>query len=175
MFFKKFPFVKYDFTRRTDKTPTIDILQDISTKVNLFLTADGKEAFCNRLTVNNGELPEHVSYRVYGTPDLAWTIMYINNLGDVNSEWCMSDIEVINYAKRRYGVNNLDAIHHYEKLSEKIVMDKNYIIDNYGIDELLEVTNIDHESFLNDQKRYIYVIKPSYVGRFITLFESKLA
>lgn len=174
MYFKKFPKIKYDFTIRTDSIQHIDVLQDLTTKISLFIESDNMDELCFRYTVKNGELPEHVAFKFYQNPQLAWTIMYINKIGDLNSGWAMSDLDVIAYTKSKYGVSNLSKVHHCEKLPEKIWMDKNFIIDNYGIDALEEVTNIDHEAFINDQKRYIHVIKPEYLGRFISLFESKL-
>lgn len=174
-YFSKFPTLSYDFTTQTDVTPIVETGIDVSTRISLVVTDQDFADMTQRYTIASGEMPEHVSFGFYGTPDLAWTILYINGIGNINAEWPLSDIDLNEFIATKYGVQNVNNIHHYEKLPEGVVMDRQFIIDNYGQNSLLPVTNTDYEIEKNEQKRYIYIIKPSFISVFVKNYMAKLA
>jgi hypothetical protein len=173
-YFSYFPTISYDFTSATDISPIVETMVDLSTRINMVISDQDLENLCLRYTIANGEMPEHISYNFYGTPDLAWTILYINGIGNINNEWPLTDIALSEYVTDKYGAANIYAIHHYEKLPEGVVMDQNYIVDNYGSSALNPVTNMDYESSLNETKRFIYIIKPENIGQFVKQYTSLL-
>ena len=165
-YFENFPRIKYDFTARGDINPIVEVIQDTTTKINMFITNEDLENLCFRYTIKVGELPEHISQNYYKTPELAWTILFVNSIGNLNNEWPLTDLKLIDYVSKIYGVSNINAVHHYEKLPENIAMDSQFVIDNYGINALNTVTNLDYETSLNEYKRMIYVIKKEYINTF---------
>lgn len=169
-YFSSFPSLTYDFTSKTDAQPIVEVVTDISTRVGMVISDADFENMCQRYVVRSGELPEHVSQTFYNTPDLAWTVFYINNLGDINSEWPLSDSELSKYITNKYGVGNELKVHHYEKLPEGIVMDQAFIISTYGQSAVNTVTNTDYEIQLNELKRLIYVIKPENIASFVSKY-----
>lgn len=174
VYFAKFPTIEYEFTSKTDTNRFIETGVDVSTRIEMVISDEDFQNMCTRYTIGNGELPEHVSNRFYNTPDLAWTVLYINGIGNINNEWPLRDIELNDYVIKKYGLANINNIHHYEKLPEGIVMDQQFIISNYGADKVNPITNMDYETIKNEYKRLIYVIKPENIGDFVSRYMALL-
>ena len=172
--FKNYSGITYNFTSRTDATEIIETIQDLTTKVNIIISQEDLEKMCVRYSISSNSLPENVSNDFYGTTEYDWTILFINGIGDLNSEWPLNDLQLVKYATEKYGAPYLYDVHHYEKLPERVIMDEQFIIDTYGSDYLNPVTNIEHETNLNEQKRYIYVIKAENISTFVTNFKEAL-
>ena len=176
MYFSNFPKINYDFTVHTDATPLVEFgLVDISSRISMAISDSDFQNICQRYTINSGELPEHISFKFYDTTDLAWAILYINNISDIDAEWPLTDYALNKFVATKYGEANINNIHHYEKLPENIPMDHQFIIDMYGADAVNAVTNTDHESIENNYKRLIYVIKPAYIGSFVKTYTTLLS
>jgi hypothetical protein len=172
--FTNFPAITYDFTSKTDAIPVVETIQDLTTKISLIISDADMENLCFRYTIKNGELPQTISQNTYGTFDYDWTILYINTIANLNAEWPLTDLELIAYATTKYGFNNLYNIHHYEKLPEGLVMDSDFITNMYGAQYVNPLTNVDYETELNEQKRFIYVIKKENISNFVTQFNALL-
>ena len=66
----------------------------------------------------------------------------------------------------KYGESNLQNIHHYENAQGRWVM------QNYPF--ATAITNFAYEDQLNEQKRFIKILKPVYVVDLIQEFENKI-
>lgn len=173
-YFKNFPLISYDFSSKADVAKITAVITDLSTKINLVISNSDLENLCFRYVVKNTELPENISQTFYNTPELSWTIMYINGIANLNNEWPLSDLELLNYVSNIYGTSNIYSVHHYEKLPENIQMDQQFIIANYGSSLLNTVTNIDYETRLNEYKRLLYIIRPEYINDFVKSYNAGL-
>lgn len=93
----------------------------------------------------------------------------INNLTielDTGATATLISNTVFRAARPLIGMNSL---HHY-RTSSGIVADKDFIENE--LDEIaIPVTNYDYESEINEEKRYVLMIKPQYMNRFITEYE----
>lgn len=173
-YFKNFPTITYDFTSKTDAQSIIQTIPDLSIDIGFDLSELDMATLCERYIIQGSELPEHISNKLYKTPDLSWTIVVINRIANISNEWPLSDLELIEFASRKYGSTNLNNIHHYEKLPEGIPMDSSFIISMYGSASLNPVTNVDFETSLNEKKRIIWVIRPAFVNDFVTKYNAVL-
>ena len=98
-FFKQFPKVEYDFNRT-------GVVQNM---VDLFRHVRPLPAFLDNISaykfyeVINGERPDVVSTRLYGTPDFYWTFFVVNDfLHDGYRAWPMSQEQLLNYMNKEY-------------------------------------------------------------------------
>ena len=98
--FEKFNLIQYSLTHDGKKL-TDYILTDITTRARLRASTDILLEF----ELNEGEMPEDVSQEVYGTPYYHWTIMMVNNVFDVYSEWFMGDAQLYAYCVAKYNVS----------------------------------------------------------------------
>jgi hypothetical protein len=98
-FFKLFPKVGYDLTNS-------GVLQNV---VNIYRSVRPLQEFVDDISaykfyeIKNGERPDIISQRLYGTPDYYWTFFIINEyLHDGLASWPMSQENLQNYMNTEY-------------------------------------------------------------------------
>lgn len=175
VFFANFPAITVDFTQKTDSVTTIQVIQDLSTNIAMTILPQDLDTMCLKYTIKDGELPESLSIKFYGNPDYGWTIQYVNGIANINNEWPLNGLELLEYVSNKYGASNINALNCYQKIPEGFIMDQTFITDMYGSQFVQPMTNMDIEDAINEQKRFIYIIKPENLTRFVSTFNSALA
>lgn len=98
-FFKQFPKVQYDLNRTGVKQNMVDIFRSVR-PLPSFL--DNTTAY-KFYEIINGERPDIVSQRLYGTPDFYWTFFVVNDfLHDGYRAWPMSQEQLFQYMESQY-------------------------------------------------------------------------
>lgn len=112
MYFSNFPKIVYDFDLSsgtdyqivTDITRNVRFRKQILENISLYDYYDMKE----------GETPEIVSEKIYGTPYYHWVIMLANQRYDYINDFPVSQLELDALVAQRYGTTKVDHVHHYE-------------------------------------------------------------
>ena len=73
-FFKEFPLVRYRFG--DNEFPVY--FQNMSTYVDLLEEVKTQVAFYQKITIEEGERPDTLSYKLYGTSNYYWTFFMMN-------------------------------------------------------------------------------------------------
>jgi len=98
-YFKQFPTLAYDFDRNGIKQTVVDIYRS-ARPLNAFL--DNLNAY-SFYEIKNGERPDIVSQRLYGTTQFYWTFFVINDfLHDGLASWPMSQEKLQAYMKQEF-------------------------------------------------------------------------
>lgn len=98
-FFKQFPKVQYDFNRRGITQNMVDLFRSVRA-LPTFLDQYSAYRYFN---VENGERPDVVSERLYGTTDYYWTFFVINeHLHDGYRAWPLSQEDMYDYLTKNY-------------------------------------------------------------------------
>lgn len=114
MYFEKFPKIFYDFPQ--DNTSTdLQILTDITTNVRFRKAILENITLYDEYDIQEGETPEMIAEKVYGNAELHWIIMLANQKYNYLDDYPMSSAELYNYCVDKYGAENLQVVHHYEK------------------------------------------------------------
>ena len=167
-----FSVVKNFFKRAKLRT---DVFQDLT--------------FFTKFSVIGDDRPDNVADNFYDDPTLDWIVLLSNNIVNVQSEWPLSQADFFTYLSEKYPDENVlySGIHHYEanevKTSTDVIIIPSGIRVGVGqsvsfFDEGLNqqvtktdvaspVTNYMHEQKLNDKKREIFLLKPTYVNLLI--------
>ena len=111
MYFANFPKIVYDFDTTvgtnyqivTDITRNVRFRKKILENISLYDYYDMKE----------GETPEIVSEKIYGTPYYHWVIMLVNQRYDYITDFPISQLELDKYVLYKYGEGRSEHIHHY--------------------------------------------------------------
>ena len=91
MYFNRFPKIEYDFPQLAEVQ-----VQDIFRRVQFTeLTTKDKRNFEEYLVVE-GETPDEIANRFYGSPSYWWLVLLCNNIIDVENEWPKSVHEIDN-------------------------------------------------------------------------------
>jgi len=118
------------------------------------------------------DTPELLSYELYDDVDKHWVLLLFNDVVDPHFDWLLTENEVYRLAEEKYGVGNLDNVHHYVDDEDNIVWDDR---SNDPTTYLLtSVSNINHEINENEKKREIYVLDPSFIDDFIEEYEATI-
>jgi len=171
-YFTTFPKILYDINNSgnqklvTDVFRRIKVREQLKTNAALFATYD----------VQNGETPEIVSYKHFGTTDYFWIICLMNDITDRFYDWPLSDTAFEAYVKDKY--TNPGAVHHYEKTQTSGPQtgngpdDYSHKIEVNSTDpDAQSVSNYEYELRLQDKKRQIKLLDPSFLGLFLQEFE----
>ena len=126
--------------------------------------------------VQDGETPEMIAHKYYGDPELHWTILLANDIQDYYTDWPMGVARFEQFLTDKYG-GNIYGIHHYEieQLSGKTTKTIDIGSDNTGHPSAVAVSNYEYESALQDKKRQIRLVDPSYIGQLVREFEQKIS
>jgi hypothetical protein len=168
--------VLYDFTINSDTTKQVYAISDLTTRVSTYASVKNMTLLCNSYTISNNETPEEIAFKIYGDQNLHWTIIYINGITNLLTDWPLNAMTLAKYCEDKY--SNVNAIHHYKVLSNGIVgtpNDLQFLTDKFGSDNIVAITNLDFETEENEKKALIQVIKPEYISGFVTNFMDNLA
>tara|TARA_A100000172_G_scaffold72383_1_gene53482 strand:- start:156 stop:566 length:411 start_codon:yes stop_codon:yes gene_type:complete len=125
--------------------------------------------------VKNGETPESIAFKLYGEAELHWVIMLVNDITDRFHDWPMTEAQFSQFVHDKY--DNVDAVHHYEISQESGNTKKKIDIgtDNTDYPTATAITNYEHEQELQDAKRKIRLLDPSYIGQFKEEFKDLIS
>ena len=137
--------------------------------------------------VQDQQRPDVLAQELYDDSELDWVILTTNNIINIRDQWPLDGNELHSYILEKYGSEeNILATHHHETRKivdefNRVVMpaglevDKNFTFKyrNYTntiitVNPVIEITNYDYENKLNEEKRRIKVLKPQYLGAFIS-------
>ena len=168
-YFETFPKLYYDIAGDGNYKLITDILRRF--KVRNKIQEDA--VMFDRYEVKDGEKPEDVSMRFYGTPYHHWVILSMNNIKDRFYEWPLSQIDFQTYIAEKY--TNPDGIHHYEITQSSGVsssIDNSHLIEvNSDASGASSVSNREYEERLQDNKRLIKILRPEYLSEFVEEFK----
>ena len=98
-FFKLFPTRQYDFKGTGISQNMVDIFRNVR-PVEEFLDNPSVYRFYE---IKNGERPDIVSQRLYGTPEFYWTFFVVNkHLHDGYRAWPLSQEDLFEYIQKEY-------------------------------------------------------------------------
>ena len=99
MYFKQFPKIDYDFNRTGVVQKMVDLYRSVR-PLPSFLDEYSAYKFYN---IKNGERPDIVSGRLYGTSRYYWTFFLVNDhLHDGYRAWPMSQESLFDYMEKEY-------------------------------------------------------------------------
>ena len=137
--------------------------------------------------VQDQQRPDVLAQQLYGDSELDWVILTANNITNIRDQWPLNNNDLHAYMLEKYGSEqNILGIHHYETrqiLDEynRVVMPaglevdadftfkyKNFTNTIVTVNPVVTITNYDYENKLNEDKRQIRILKPQYLGAFIS-------
>lgn len=152
MYFESHPLITYDNKKVVNIFKKIISSNEILDNTILFQYYD----------IIDGESPENLAYKLYGSTEHHWILILINNIVNVNKDWGLSTQDFNIFVSKKY-INPYER-HHYEDSDGDIVDTMtNYPISNYT-----------YEERINNKKSRIKILKPEYIMQFIENFKSLL-
>ena len=203
-YFRELPDILYqsNLLHKTSSQEYIRI-KNIFRRVKIQDWIQDNVAFFNKYTIRDGERPDTMAERLYGSSDRDWIVILTAGITNIRNDWPMSNYDLYRYVEAKYGTE-LNDIHHYETIEVRdnvgrLILpagqrvDQNFTIktpynasaNNYyigvrpqtdnidyksvnsDISPVTGVSNYEYETKLNESKRRIEVMKPSYLQQFL--------
>lgn len=171
-YFSQFPKLSYDIAGND----VVKVVPDILRRVKIKEAIRDNLSLFDKYDVYNGETPEQVAYKVYGSTDYFYVVLLINSITDRYYGWPLSDQAFEEFVKSKY--TNPAGIHHYEIVQSSGPTTgsgpedyDHYIEVNSTAVGAQSVSNYEYERRLQDQKRQIKILDPQYLQTFVNEFK----
>ena len=167
MYFANFPVIPYDSVGNGDFKLVTNLLKRVAVRTKVRTNT----ALYDTYDVKEGETPEILADMLYNDAEYHWVILLVNNITDRYHQWPKNTNQFIAYINDKY--SNVDATHHYEisQVSGDTTIKVDIGTDNTGHSGASVVTNFEYEEALEDKKRSIRLLDPSYIGLFVAEYE----
>ena len=168
MYFNNFPLIPYDATG----TGELKVVTNLLRRVGIRAKVKANTMLYDTYDVRNGETPESIAFKLYDDAELHWVVLLVNDITDRFHDWPMTEAQFLQFIKDKY--TNVDAIHHYEISQESGDTSIKISIgtDNTDYPSATAITNYEYEQEVQDAKRKIRLLDPSYVSDFVEEFKS---
>jgi len=118
--------------------------------------------------VSDGDTPENVSYRFYGTPLYHWVILIINEITDPREEWPLSERQLTEMIALKYPDSLSSDVYEWRDASTNYVVDYDSALSLSG--DIYSVSIYDYETEKNEAKRNVKILEPIFLQQFITAY-----
>ena len=139
-YFRQFPKLPYDFDRNGIKQTVVDIYRS-ARPLKAFLDDLNAYSFYD---IKNGERPDIVSQRLYGTTQFYWTFFVINDfLHDGLAAWPMSQEKLQAYMKQEYEgvvITTNPKVYPYRRHRSKLRIKTNSLAGRFQLGETVTGT-----------------------------------
>ena len=185
-YFRQVPNFQY-----VDRSPGDQSISNYTEVKNLFKRAKLREdifsdlSFFVKYSILGDERPDNVAYKFYNDSTLDWLILLSNNITNVQNEWPLSQQAFYNFLIDKYGSEEvLNQVHHYETIQVKtsdgatvvptgLTVPSDYSISYFDVNSgqkinnnniTKQITNLEYEEKIQNEKRNIFILKPTYLN-----------
>jgi hypothetical protein len=171
-YFDRFPLMAYDVKGNKNYKLLPNILRRVKLRQSI---RTGSFLFDN-YDVQDGERPEDIAFKLYGDAELHWVVLMTNNVTDRYYQWPLTQPQFQEHLEDKYGLANIDAVHHYEKTQDSgptSSRDSSHLVEcNSDDGDPVIISNRQYEQRLQDEYRQIRLLDPKYLSTFVEEFES---
>ena len=138
-----------------------------------------------------GYRPDNVAEELYGSAGLDWVVITCAGIVNIRDEWPLDSNQIYNYSLNKYG-EKLNEVKYYQTIEIRdgeghLILPKgkrvnsNFTVKYYdntlstyitksGTNVRSGISNYEHETILNDNKRFISVLKEEFLQEFLNDF-----
>lgn len=100
-YFSKFPVVNYP-AGLADNNVRFVYVRNLLRRIALSETIRRSSSAFYEYDIKDGERPEHIAERVYGSPTFHWLVLIVNGIVDPYTDWYKSESVLDQYNSKRY-------------------------------------------------------------------------
>jgi hypothetical protein len=160
MYFDNFPSFLYPFN--VNNKIEYKLVKDISENVRVRKEILSQVTLYDEYDIRDGETPEIISEKVYGSPLYHWVVMLCNERYNYVDDFPLTIPQLEKHIDDKYGTSKY-GIHHY--------VDANGFIVDSSAPGATSVSNYDYEFSVNESKRRIKLISATLLNTVIKNFK----
>tara|TARA_R100001510_G_C7579296_1_gene152890 strand:+ start:192 stop:806 length:615 start_codon:yes stop_codon:yes gene_type:complete len=185
---KKLPSLAYNFSTNPLDADFL-IVKNIWRRAQILTEFKVSTTLFTEINVRDGERPEDVATRMYQNPFYNWTILIINDITDVYSQWPRSQFQLEEFINQKY--DNAQATKHHvttevKDANNNIIVEAGKVVaSNYQVayyngsttvtaNPVVSISNAQYEAEINSKKQNIQVVKPDLIEDFIEAYTELL-
>ena len=157
-YFNELPLIQYDMKGDGNTKLVNNLLLRVRMRQSLI----NETSLFNEHDIIDGETPEIIAFKMYGSTDFHWVIMIINNIINPLFDWPLTQFNLSKFVDKKY--DDANATHHYR--------DNNLHIVNSDAPFATAVTNFVHESEVNEKNISIKILKKEFLTDFSDEYKS---
>ena len=184
-YFRELPNLDYQ-SPLSNKNSSLDYVRVKNLFRRVKLRDDLQNVFTifNKYIVRDGARPDTVADELYNSPDLDWVVLITAGIVNVREQWPLSDKDLYNFALNKYGFADLNAVKYYKTTevrdsSKRLILPAGKVVDSSftipdpsnglaTLNPVTAVSNYEYEVEKNNKKRELFILKPEYLGQFLT-------
>lgn len=128
-YFSNLPSIYYDYN--INGVNEVRVIRDISTNMRFKKELLDNITLYDEYDIMDGETPDIISERIYGTPHYHWIIMLLNDRFDYINDFPLSISQLQQHVIDTYGAGNKLGIHHYVDTNGYILSSVDSYYDPY--------------------------------------------
>lgn len=201
-YFDNFPYIGYSLNQN-DQPGEFQWVTDIFRRTAPIATLLKNKELFHTYQISDGDTPEMLADKYYGSPKYHWVVNIMNNITDPLLDWPKNYANLVSFLNDKYGsiAGATSSIHHYTMTLSKVdsfgnSSEETFIIDLEKYNSLTSlvpqvytfsdghtvtvtttratVNNYNYEVDLNEAKRSIFLLKDSFLPQIVTELESLL-
>lgn len=165
-YFAKYPTIGYSL----DGSTTV-AARDILRRVKIADALAEDYLIFYPYTIRDGDTPENIASKLYGSPRLHFIVLLVNNILDRYCQWPLTSDQLAAKMQKRYGTSTVDGlqyamqtVHHYEdSYGNQVDLDT---YNSLPATQRQAVSIYDHEVTLNEAKRSIRLLDKRFAQQF---------
>ena len=181
---KRLPDLFYNFSSRPLDSDYL-LVKNIWRRAQILVEYKTQITLFTEENVKDGERPEDVATRLYRNPFYNWTILVINDITDVYSQWPKSVQQLQDFINQKYD-NPMATKHHVttevkDAVGNIVVPAGKVVPSNFQVayyngsttitaTPVASITNASYETELNSKKQNIQVVKPELIEDFVSVY-----
>ena len=191
-YFRELPTLRYP-SFLSDKNSSLDYVdaKNLFRRVKLREDLQSIITLFDKYEIPDGFRPDNVAEDLYGSDNLDFVVIVCAGIVNIRDEWPLDSEQIYNYSLNKYGTE-LNEVRYYETKEirdseDHLILPKGkkvnsnftvkYFDNGLGIYVTKSGTNVRngisnyvHETRLNDDKRFIFVLKNEYLQQFLNDF-----
>lgn len=109
-------------------------VKNLFRRVKLLDWLQDKVTLYTKYQITEGQRPDTVAELLYGRVDYDWVVLLTAEIINVRDQWPLSNRDLYIYAENKYGISDLNDIHHYETIEvrdekNRLILPKGKIVD----------------------------------------------
>ncbi len=136
--------------------------------------------------IPEGARPDTIAEEIYGSSDLDWVVILTAGIINLRNEWPLDNRHLYRFVESKYGLENINNIHHYETKEVKDSKGRTILPAGKRVDStfsmvdpdnankvnitpnpVIGVTNWEYETLINEDKRSIYLLRREYLQMYL--------
>lgn len=165
-YFQYFPQIQYNFAEPDGNNVTM-VMTNFTVRLKLVARLKQLIQVFQNYVIADGERPDTVAVKLYGSSDYTWIILLVNNIFSLY-DWPLTSEEFTIYIVDKYGsiTNAQSQLLYTTSFGDFVDMTTYNLLS--GTDKGQTITAYDNELSINEAKRQIQVIPLAFVELMIS-------